>query len=346
MRRCLELATNGEGYVQPNPMVGAVVVHNNIIIGEGFHRCFGEPHAEVNAINQVKNQSLLRDSTLYVSLEPCSHYGKTPPCAKLIIDKKIPNVVIATADPNPKVAGKGIAMLREQGVNVVVGLMQEEAQQLNRIFFVNQLNHRPYIVLKWAQSADGFMDAHRTAGDGKAPMMLSNDITQCMVHKYRSNLKAIMVGTNTALLDNPNLTVRKWAGNNPTRVVLDRTLSLPQSHHLFDGSTPTMVFTASTPPQQHHPAIEFVQIDFDNQVIHQVLGYLYFKGISSILVEGGAKLLTSFIDDNLWDEALVESSSVCLGSGVKAPVIDGTLDTVNVFLQASQRHLINPHSKG
>ena len=287
MARCIELARGGEGNTAPNPMVGAVIVHKGKIIGEGFHRKCGEAHAEVNAVASVRDEALLRDSTIYVSLEPCSHYGKTPPCAELIIRKGIPRVVVGTLDPFPEVSGRGVRMLREAGIEVVTGVLEEEARALNPAFMTFQIRKRPYVYLKWAQVA------------------------------------AIMVGTRTALLDNPSLTVRHWAGRSPVRVVLDRTLKLPVGSHLLDGAVRTLVFTAVEVESRLN--VEYVQIDFGQEVLSQVLQYLYEQNLNSLMVEGGAELLESFFDAGLWDEAWVETAPVVLGAGVKAPAVPGVL---------------------
>ena len=244
MERTLQLARKGKGTTEPNPMVGCVIVHRNRIIGEGYHRHFGGPHAEANAIASVKDTSLLRDSTLYVSLEPCSHHGKTLPCSELIVSHQIPRVVVAVPDPNPIVSGNGIAMMRSQGVEVTVGVMEREARLLNRSFFVNQLYKRPYIILKWAESRDGFMDQFRTSLSEKRPAVLSNPITQCITHKLRAQTAGIMVGTNTAILDNPQLTTRKWYGKNPTRIVIDRENKIPANAALLNSAAATIIFSA------------------------------------------------------------------------------------------------------
>lgn len=342
MQRCLQLALKGEGYTRPNPMVGAVIVHNNVIIGEGYHRKYGGAHAEVNAVNSVKNPALLSQSTLYVSLEPCSHYGKTPPCAELIVSKKIPRVVVAVQDPNPHVAGNGIRLLREAGVEVTVGILEEEARELNRFFFINQLQHRPYIILKWAQSKDGFMDKKRTEDDALAPEILSNSITQTMVHKFRAAIQGIMVGTNTAILDNPHLTVRKWHGNNPVRIVTDRNLRIPSDNALFNENAPTFVFTEKkTREMTHKENIRYITIDFSSNINQQIMSYLYTEKIQSVLVEGGAKLLSSFIAENLWDEAFIEISEKHLFSGTKAPDIQHIEPTAKKYLDSLQIHLKN-----
>lgn len=322
MARCIELARGGAGHTAPNPMVGAVIVHNGKIIGEGFHRKCGEAHAEVNAVASVRDEALLRDSTIYVSLEPCSHYGKTPPCAELIIKKGIPRVVVGTLDPFPEVSGRGVRMLREAGIEVVTGVLEEEARALNPAFMTFQMRKRPYIYLKWAQSADGFLDVRREDAS-EPPVRLSSAETLRKVHRLRSEVAAILVGTRTALLDNPSLTVRHWAGRSPVRVVLDRMLKLPADAHLLDGTVRTLVFTALE--AESRPNVEYVRIDFGQEVLPQVLHYLAGQQLNSLMVEGGARLLAGFLDAGLWDEAWVETAPVVLGAGVKAPAVPGVL---------------------
>lgn len=292
MRRCIQLARCGEAGAPPNPMVGAVVVCNGRIIGEGYHRRCGGPHAEVNAINNVRDKQLLGQSTIYVSLEPCSHYGKTPPCTDLIIRSGIPRVVVGCADPFAKVNGSGIKKLQEAGCEVVVGVLEEECRELNRRFFTFHQKHRPWILLKWAQSEDGYIS-------GKRPF--SNILTQSLVHRLRARYQAILVGTNTAITDNPSLTTRLWQGPNPLRLTIDRHNSLPETLHLKDDSTPTVIYRQESIPE--------------------ILDDLYRRGIQSLLVEGGAKLLQSFIDAGLWDEARMETAPFCLGKGTKAPTL-------------------------
>jgi diaminohydroxyphosphoribosylaminopyrimidine deaminase/5-amino-6-(5-phosphoribosylamino)uracil reductase len=341
MRRCFQLARKGEGFTHPNPMVGAVVVHDGKIIGEGFHRRCGGSHAEVNAITAVRDTSLLRHSTLYVSLEPCSHHGKKPPCTELITEKAIPKVVVATRDPNPQVAGKGVAWMRERGIEVVEGILEEEAHTLNRAFFVNQLFERPYVILKWAQSRDGFMDRIRNSRE-EQPAKLSNELTSCLAHRLRAWVQGVMVGTQTALLDDPKLTVRHWYGQQPTRVVIDRTNRVPNDSALFNGSAPTIVFTQSVSPARNKmPGVKQVEIDFSNEAIRQVLRRLYDEEIRTLLVEGGSQLLSYFIQQQLWDEAYVETSDKVLHSGIKAPGIDGQTISNERFLHATRLHLKN-----
>lgn len=320
MARCLELACCGRGNTSPNPMVGAVIVHNGKIIGEGYHRKCGEGHAEVNAIASVRDKRLLKDSTIYVSLEPCSHYGKTPPCAKLIIDMGIPRVVVGCVDPFPEVSGRGIRMLRDAGVEVVTGVLESQAIALNRPFMTMQRLGRPYVMLKWAQSADGYMDICRQDPSVR-PVVLSDAANAREVHKLRADFAAIMVGTRTALLDNPSLTVRRWAGNSPVRVVIDRRREIPGNYHLLDQSVLTLVFTEAA--SEKRPNLEFIQLDFSQPILPHVMAELARRKLDSLLVEGGACLLTSFIESSLWDEARVEVSPRVLGNGVKAPVLEG-----------------------
>lgn len=272
MQRCIQLARNGLCNTPPNPMVGAVIVHNGRIIGEGYHVRCGEAHAEVNAIRSVSEQDkpLLKESTIYVSLEPCSHQGKTPPCADLIIKKQIPRIVIGCRDPFSEVAGRGIQKLKDAGREVIVGVMENECQQLIRHFITFNTKQRPYITLKWAESADGFIDLIRTAG---TPVILSSPLTAMLAHKRRAESAAILVGTRTALLDNPSLTVRNWYGENPVRIVLDRSLTLPPSLHLFDGNVSTVVCTAQQHPQEH--LISYLIFDYKKPLLPQLMTYLY-----------------------------------------------------------------------
>lgn len=316
MRRCIELARNGLCNASPNPMVGAVIVCDGRIIGEGYHIRCGKAHAEVNAIHSVKDESLLKRSTIYVSLEPCSHYGKTPPCADLIIEKQIPRIVIGCQDPFSKVAGRGIQKLRDAGREVTVGILEEECKNLIRRFITFNTLHRPFITLKWAESADHFIDIKRTEGK---PVILSSPLSSMLVHKKRAETDAIMIGRRTALLDNPSLTVRNWYGRNPIRVVLDRTLSLPKGLKIFDGEIPTLIFTEKE--QQEEKNVTYITINFSHNPLIQIMEELYQRKIQSLLVEGGSQLLQSFIDNGLWDEAYIEKCPSRLYSGVKAPEI-------------------------
>ena len=295
IRRCIQLAQNGLCTTAPNPMVGAVIVYNDRIIGEGYHIRSGEGHAEVNAIRSVKDESLLSKATIYVSLEPCSHYGKTPPCADLIISKRIPRVVIGCVDPFPLVAGRGIRKLQEAGISVTVGVLEQECKELIRRFTTYNLKKRPYITLKWAESADGFIDIIRQ--DGK-PVILSTPLTALHAHKLRAENQAILVGRKTALLDNPSLSTRHWYGRHPLRLVIDKDLSLPSGLHLFDGSLPTVVFTSRQKESSNN--LEYRQLDFKQDILPQIMQVLYEKKIQTLLVEGGSQLLQSFLSSGLW----------------------------------------------
>lgn len=320
MRRCLSLALRAEGCTSPNPMVGALLVVDDRVVGEGYHHRAGCPHAEPNAINSVEDKALLTRATLYVSLESCSHWGRTPPCADLIVRSGIPRVVVATLDPNPRVAGRGVQILRQAGVQVTVGVLEQEARWLNRRFFTTQIHHRPYVTLKWAETEDGFIDLCRdTRGDG--PVRISNAVTKTLNHRMRTTEDAIMVATRTALLDDPHLTVTKWTGHNPLRVLLDRTLRVPPSARIFDNTAPTLLLTASHEHDEHTygPSVEVATLDFSRDLPAQVLDALYRRGVQSVIIEGGARWLSSVIESGLWDEAHVERSPMRLGSGVAAP---------------------------
>lgn len=317
MDRCFQLAHIAEGKTSPNPLVGAVVVCDGKIIGEGFHHKAGEPHAEPNAINSVADKEMLKRATLYVSLEPCSHYGKTPPCADLIIHMGIPRVVVATLDPNPLVAGRGIKMMREAGIDVKIGCMESEALRLNRRFFTFQMFRRPYVVLKWAQTADGFIDKFRQTAEG-GPVKISNAITKTLNHKMRTEEDAIMVATRTAVLDNPHLTITKWSGRNPVRILLDKTLKVPKDYKIFDGSAKTIIFTEKK-GNGYGKNVEFEVIDFRGDVYGQVLERLYERNILSVIIEGGAQWLQTVIDSGVWDEAHIETGEISLGNGIVAP---------------------------
>jgi len=321
MHRCLQLARNGASYTAPNPMVGAVLVCDDVIIGEGYHRRYGEAHAEPNAINSVEDKSLLKKATLYVNLEPCSHYGKTPPCADLIIASEIPRVVVGTLDPNPKVAGRGIGKLREAGVEVICGVLEAECRELNKHFFTFIEEQRPYITLKWAQTRDGFIDTKRENAE-TPPLAISNAMTKILAHKLRAEHQAILVGANTVVLDNPKLNVRHWSGRNPIRVAIDRYGKIPADSHLFDGSVQTIIYSGTKNESlgnkfKKNPNIEIIRL----AKLEFILYNLYSQNINSVLVEGGAQMLNSFIEQNLWDEAQVEISPIEIKSGVSAPMI-------------------------
>ncbi|MGB4413736.1 MAG: bifunctional diaminohydroxyphosphoribosylaminopyrimidine deaminase/5-amino-6-(5-phosphoribosylamino)uracil reductase RibD [Paludibacter sp.] len=330
MQRCLELGRQGNSYVAPNPMVGAVVVYNDTIIGEGYHHRYGQAHAEPNAIYSVKDPELLKKSTLYVNLEPCSHYGKTPPCADLIVKTGIPRVVIGTLDPNPKVSGRGIKILQAAGIEVIKGVLENECYELNKRFFTFHKEKRPYILLKWAQTKDGFIDKIRT-DNTEMPLQISNAITRQLTHKIRSENQSILVSTNTVMLDNPSLTVRNWTGKSPVRITLDRKNKIPEEYHLLDGKVPTLIFSENE--RRGKPNVEFIKVAFDENCLPAVLKNIYERNIHSILVEGGAKLLNSFIELGLWDEAHVEVSEQVIYEGVSAPTLNSQPDEIKEYDQ-------------
>ena len=310
INRCLQIAKNGLGTTRPNPMVGAVIVYNKKIIGEGFTSPYGQAHAEVNAINSVKDKSLLSKSTIYVTLEPCSHYGKTPPCSDLIIENKIPNVVIGCIDDNPEVAGKGIQKLRDAGCSVIVGVLEKECKKHLKRFFTFHNKKRPYIILKWAETKDGFI-APQTKDEQK-PAWITNIYSRQLVHKWRAEEQAILVGTNTVTEDNPSLTVRDWSGNNPTRIILDRNSKLDTSFSVFNTQAETITITEK-------------DIDFEKPIAHQIGSFLHSKYINSVIIEGGSKTLQTFIEEDIWDEARVFTGDSEFKSGVKAPDFKGNL---------------------
>ncbi len=320
MQRCLDLAKAGLGNTYSNPMVGSVIVHNNKIIGEGFHHKAGQPHAEVNAINSVKKTELLKESTLYVNLEPCAHFGKTPPCSLLIKETGIPKVVVGCTDTFSEVSGKGIKILQDAGVEVVVGVLESESQELNKRFFMFHEEQRPYVILKWAETLDGFIDIDREELEYGQPTWITNNLAKRLVHKWRRQEQAIMVGTNTAIKDNPSLTVREWYGNHPVRVLIDRIGKVPESHYILDNKVKTLVFT--TLDKSDSKNITYIKIDFEKDVVNQILGYLYKEKLQSVIIEGGRVLLQSFIDANIWDEARRFVGDKWFKKGVSAPVIN------------------------
>jgi diaminohydroxyphosphoribosylaminopyrimidine deaminase/5-amino-6-(5-phosphoribosylamino)uracil reductase len=329
MNRCIELARLGAGSVSPNPMVGCVVVHNNIIIGEGWHQQYGGPHAEVNAINSVSDRSLLSQSTVYVSLEPCSHFGKTPPCADLLIRSQVKKVVVGMVDPFKEVSGRGIQRLRDAGIEVEVGVMEEANKELNKRFITFNLQQRPYVMLKWAQTSDGFIAPERE-GMSEAEFAVKRLITgaeeQLLVHKWRGEEDAILVGTRTALLDNPALNTRVFPGKNPLRVVVDKEGKLPTDLKLFDGTQPTLVFT-TTDIQTNIDNVTYVKLDATQLLWPQMLTELHRRNIQSLIVEGGANTLNHILHSGIWDEMQVFVADKKLNSGIKAPAIQGDLQS-------------------
>lgn len=317
MKRCLKLATNGIGNVAPNPQVGCVIVYEDKIIGEGYHRQNGGPHAEVNAINDVKDKELLKKSTLYVNLEPCSHFGKTPPCSDLIISLGIPEVIIGQKDPNPLVSGQGIEKLIKSGCIVKSRILEKESLYLNRRFNTFHQKNRPYIILKWAQTLDGFMDIDRNSETQAESNWISNYQLKRLVHKWRTEEDAIMIGTTTAINDNAKLTAREWPGKNPLRIVIDEELILPDDLNVLDDSTSTIVFTSKQKKTNNNT--EFISIDFQKDVFSQMMNILFRRDVQSVIVEGGKILLESFLDAGLWDEARVIIGNKVFHKGLKGP---------------------------
>ncbi|MBS1645767.1 MAG: bifunctional diaminohydroxyphosphoribosylaminopyrimidine deaminase/5-amino-6-(5-phosphoribosylamino)uracil reductase RibD [Bacteroidetes bacterium] len=337
MQRCLHLAQQGLGKVAPNPMVGCVIVHNNTIIGEGFHEQYGEAHAEVNAINSVQNLSLLPDSTVFVNLEPCAHYGHTPPCCNLLIQHRVKRVIVACLDSNPLVAGEGVKKIQAAGIEVQSGIMQKEARELNKRFFTYHEKKRPYIILKWAQTQDGFLS--KLPPFTKEENWITNEKSKKIVHTWRAQEQAILVGTRTALFDNPELTTRAAPGKNPIRIVIDKELKVPLTHNVFNQKADTFVFTEKNKKNERN--ITYFTIDFSKNAIDQILSVLYHKKISSLIVEGGTHTLQKFIEHNSWDEARVFTGNKWFENGILAPTLKATYsyteriddDTLEIFIR-------------
>ncbi|MET0463994.1 MAG: bifunctional diaminohydroxyphosphoribosylaminopyrimidine deaminase/5-amino-6-(5-phosphoribosylamino)uracil reductase RibD [Chitinophagaceae bacterium] len=340
MRRCIQLAKLGAGRVAPNPMVGAVLVHQGLIIGEGYHQLYGQAHAEVNCVNEAiskGHESLLSSSVIYVSLEPCAHFGKTPPCADLIIRHKIPEVMVGCRDPFTQVDGKGIEKLRNAGHNVTVGILEKECIDLNKRFFTFHTQDRPYIILKWAQTADG-----RIGTTGRR-LLISNEYSNRLVHKWRSEEQAILVGTKTALVDDPALTTRLWPGRSPIRLVVDMDLKLPPSLKLFNGESPTIVFNKHRHGGDEDRGIHFYQLAEGADLVPQVLKALKSLNVQSVLIEGGATLLQSFIDASAWDEArVITNTHLSAGEGLNAPVLHRAGEVKEITLEGDRLQIFQP----
>jgi diaminohydroxyphosphoribosylaminopyrimidine deaminase / 5-amino-6-(5-phosphoribosylamino)uracil reductase len=319
IKRCIQIASNGLGNTYPNPLVGAVLVHENKIIGEGWHHSSGNPHAEVNAINNVKDKSLIPFSTLYVTLEPCSHFGKTPPCSLLVIKKNIKKVVVGTVDNNPKVAGKGIEMLQNKGIEVILGVCEEECKALNKRFFTFNDKKRPYIILKWAKSKDNFISPNQK--NNQLPFWISNEYSRILTHKWRTEEQAILVGTQTVLNDNPTLDARLWNGNNPIRVVIDANDVIDDNFNIKNNQATTLIFTKKI--KENTDTISYVNYSNEDNLCELILDTLYQKGIQSVIIEGGSITLQHFINQNLWDEARIFEGNIFLNSGTKSPYISG-----------------------
>jgi len=336
MKRCIELAKNGLGTTYPNPLVGSVIVHNGKIIGEGWHKKAGEPHAEVHAVNSVKDKSLLKEATIYVSLEPCSHFGKTPPCCDLIIANKIPNVVIGTIDPFAKVAGNGVKRLIENGKNVTIGILEDECNELNKRFFTFHQKKRPYIILKWAETADGFIAP--ISKEEKSPVWITNSYSRQLVHKWRTEEQAILVGTNTVLEDNPKLDARDFKGNNPIRIVWDKSNKITDEFHVKNKTILTFFLTESKNLTEKGN-IYYKNTIFDTLLTKKTLDILYKENIQSVIVEGGSQTLQSFIDANLWDEARVFVSENTFNQGVIAPKLPKNRILTSLLIEKDQLNL-------
>jgi len=337
IKRCIEIGKIGLGTTRPNPMVGCVIVHNNTIIGEGYTSPYGENHAEVNAILSVKDKSLLDKSTLYVTLEPCSHFGKTPPCSDLIIKHKIPNIVIGCTDDNPKVAGQGILKMKAAGYNVTVSVLETECKQHHKRFFTFHNKKRPYIILKWAETTDGFI-APTTKSEQK-PIWITHQYSLQLVHKWRAEEQAILIGTNTVLQDNPSLTVRNWTGNNPIRVVLDRELKLLKDLNVFNKEAETIIISSKTEERiqisddLNNWNLEFINWNLKDAIAKQICDRLYENNINSVIIEGGQQTLQTFIDEGIWDEARVFTGSKIFNNGIKAPELSGKLVSERFILK-------------
>lgn len=312
MKRCIEISKNGLGNTAPNPMVGSVIVYKNKIIGEGYTNPYGGAHAEVNAIQSVTNTALLHEATLYVTLEPCSHFGKTPPCSDLIIKHKIPNVVIGTIDTHSKVAGNGIKKLKTNGCHVTVGVLENECKKHHKRFFTFHNNKRPYIILKWAETSNGFIAPQQKSN--QQPVWITNTASRQLVHKWRAEEQAILIGTNTVLEDNPSLTTRDWKGKNPIRVVIDKNNKLPKTLSVFNNEAKTIVISENN-------------VNFNISLAKQICDTLFNHDINSVIIEGGTKTLQTFIDENLWDEARVFTGVVNFKNGTKGPVLKGELNS-------------------
>jgi diaminohydroxyphosphoribosylaminopyrimidine deaminase/5-amino-6-(5-phosphoribosylamino)uracil reductase len=321
----LQIAKNGIGSAHPNPSVGAVIVYHDKIIGEGFTSNYGGNHAEVNAVNSIKNKQILKEATIYVTLEPCSHFGKTPPCADLLVKHQFKKVVIGCVDSNSLVAGKGIERLKKAHIEVIVGVLEAECKAHHKRFFTVQEQKRPYIILKWAQTIDGFVAP--LARSEQNPVWISNNYSQQLVHKFRAQEHSILVGTNTVIADNPKLNVRSWFGNNPLRIVLDKSLRIPKKINIYDGSVKTIFISSNKMTGKRLQLLEkenniiFEQIDFSKNIAQQLCEVLHKHKIQSVIIEGGTKTLQTFIDADLWDEARVFTGDTLFKTGIKAPIL-------------------------
>ncbi|WP_281540389.1 bifunctional diaminohydroxyphosphoribosylaminopyrimidine deaminase/5-amino-6-(5-phosphoribosylamino)uracil reductase RibD [Maribacter aestuarii] len=342
MQRCIQIAKNGLGTTAPNPMVGAVIVHEKVIIGEGYTSPYGGNHAEVNAINSVIDKTLLPKATLYVTLEPCSHFGKTPPCVDLIIKHGINRVVIGVKDPHDKVAGKGIEQLKNFGCEVVVGVLEQACAEHHKRFLTYHTKKRPYIILKWAETNDGFIaPTKEMRHKNPEPYWITGTLSRQLVHKWRNEEQAILVGTQTVIDDNPKLDVRQWTGKSPIRIVLDSNLKIPASAHVLNGAHRTIVMTSVTDKSLYQQHVEYHVLDPKTDTTEGICSALYELNIQSLIIEGGAKTLQSFIDANKWDEVRIFKGSTNFEKGIAAPRIKGTLVTTTQLREDSLTLLKN-----
>ncbi len=344
MERCLSLASNSEGRTYPNPLVGSVIVYNGKIIGEGYHLKSGGPHAEVIAVNSVKERELLCKSTLYVNLEPCSHYGKTPPCTDLIISSGIRRVVAGTTDTSEKVSGKGFSSLKENGCDVLTGVLEAECRWINRRFFTFHERKRPYIILKWAQSADRLLDAERIRGQIREPLWITGNAERILVHRWRASEQAILAGAGTVRCDDPKLNVRDWTGQNPLRIILSSTGEIDGNSSLLKSDGPTLMFTHNSDAKTGRA--KMVRLDRETGSASQIAGFLYESGIQSLIVEGGAKVLEHFISADLWDEARIFTGKANFGKGVRAPSVRGRTFSSFLFGGSTLEVILNDHNQG
>jgi diaminohydroxyphosphoribosylaminopyrimidine deaminase / 5-amino-6-(5-phosphoribosylamino)uracil reductase len=342
MRRCLELAARAEGLTYPNPMVGSVIVHEGRIIGEGYHLKAGGPHAEVIAINSVSDKNMLKDSTLYVTLEPCSHYGMTPPCADFIIANAVPRVVAGTADSSDKVSGRGFAKLRDAGCVVTESVCEEECRRLNRRFFTFHEKKRPYITLKWAQSADGFIDILRSESHAAIPTWITGKPERSLVHKWRSEEQSILVGAGTVRADDPKLNVRDWKGSDPLRLILSSSGKIDKGSSMLNAQGTTIIFTGNPGPEM--PGVVQIKLDEKEEAGIQIVNYLFNRGIQSLLIEGGAMVIGHFISNGLWDEARIFKGEKYFERGVPAPLFSGVLSEKTIFSSSILEVYLNPKS--
>lgn len=340
IRRCIEIGKNALGSARPNPMVGCVIVHDNTIIGEGYTSPYGGSHAEVNAIQSVKDSTLLKKAILYVTLEPCSHFGKTPPCSDLIIRHQIPNVVIGTIDTHSKVSGRGIEKLKNAGCDVTLGVLEDECRKHHKRFFTFHNKKRPYIILKWAQTIDGFVAPEKTTE--RAPVWITNSYSRQLVHKWRAEEQAILVGNKTVIEDNPKLTIRDWSGTNPIRIVIDLYNKIPKDSSILDKTVKTIVITTSDNKQESEDAfLAYEIIDSKNNVPQQVCNILHTHEIQSVIIEGGSYTIQSFINENLWDEARVFTGMNNFLKGVKAPALESKIDSEKKIIDDTLRIYYN-----